>query len=244
MNLLVDSELPANTKAELFATVLREGSVAERKQSYDALSQLNTEKSEELLLKEVELLKAEELDTRVHLELVLAVEESESESLKEALESYYAAQEQDVLTGYRETLYGGNPMSGRRIFYQDVAAECIRCHMVNNQGAEVGPDLTTIADRLDREELLLSMIDPAAKLTPGYSSLTITKSDGETVSGLYQGETDSEITLTVGGEDVSVSKDEISESRRIPSAMPAVGDRLSRNQIRDLVEFLSTLSSD
>ncbi len=244
LNLLVDSELPANTKAELFATVLREGSVAERKQAYDALSQLNTEKSEELLLKEVELLKAEELDTRVHLELVLAVEESESESLKGALESYYATQEQDALTGYRETLFGGNPMSGRRIFYQDVAAECIRCHMVNNQGAEVGPDLTTIADRLDREELLLSMIDPAAKLTPGYSSLTITKSDGETVSGLYQGETDSEITLTVSGEDVSVSKDEISESRRIPSAMPAVGDRLSRNQIRDLVEFLSTLSSD
>src|SRR5690625_4976001 len=132
LNLLVDSELPANTKAELFATVLREGSVAERKQAYDALSQLNTEKSEELLLKEIELLKAEELDPRVHLELVLAVEESESESLKGALESYYAAQEQGALTGYRETLYGGNPMSGRRIFYQDVAAECIRCHMVNN----------------------------------------------------------------------------------------------------------------
>lgn len=244
LNLLVDSDLPADTKTSLFATVLNEGSIAERKQAYDALSQLQTAESEELLLNEIELLRADELDPEVHLELVLAVETSGSDALAQALESYHADQEGDILAGYRETLYGGNPMNGRRIFYQDVAAECIRCHMVNNQGAEVGPDLTTIADRLNREELLLSMIDPAANLTPGYSSLTITRTDGETVSGLYQGETDNAITLTISGEDVSVNKADISETRRIPSAMPPVGDRLNRNQIRDLVEFLTTLSDE
>lgn len=244
LNLLVDSDLPADTKTALFANVLSEGSIAERKQAYDALSQLNTADSEELLMSEIDLLSANELDPEVHLDLVLAIEQSGSQALAGALESHYDSQEDDIFSGYRETLYGGNPMNGRRIFYQDVAAECIRCHMVNNQGAEVGPDLTTIADRLDREEMLLSMIDPAASLTPGYSSLTITKTDGEMVSGLYQGETDTAINLTVSGEDVSVNKEEVSESRRIPSAMPAVGERLTRNQIRDLVEFLTTLSSD
>lgn len=244
LNLLVDSDLPADTKTALFATVLNEGSVSERKQAYEALSRLNTPEAEDLLLSELERLKAQDLDPEVHLDLILAAEQSGSDNLAASLEEYRSTEEGDPLAGYKETLYGGNPVSGRRIFYQDVAAECIRCHMVNNQGAEVGPDLTTIADRLNREELLISMIDPAANLTPGYSSLTITKTDGEMVSGLYQGETDTAINLTVSGEGMSVNKEEISETRRIPSAMPAVGDRLSRTQIRDLVEFLTTLSSE
>jgi putative heme-binding domain-containing protein len=85
------------------------------------------------------------------------------------------------------------------------------------------------------------MIDPSAQPSPGYSPVTVTKNNGETISGIYQSETDTQLKLTVNGEEVTVPKSDISSRQDAPSAMLAMGDRLSRTQLRDLVEFLSQL---
>ncbi|MDZ7717682.1 MAG: hypothetical protein U5K72_02535 [Balneolaceae bacterium] len=45
-------------------------------------------------------------------------------------------------------------------------------------------------------------------------------------------------------EKITIPKSEISEISYAPSAMPAVGDRLNKQQIQDLVEFLSQLSGE
>lgn len=114
--------------------------------------------------------------------------------------------------------------------------------MINGFGAEVGPDLTAVGNRLSREELLLSMIDPSAQPSAGYTPVTVTKNNGETVSGIFHSETDTQLTLTVSNEQVTIPKSDISERREAPSAMLAMGDRLNRTQLRDLVEFLSQLN--
>jgi putative heme-binding domain-containing protein len=245
LNLLVDSDFPTDTKVALYTTAIEEGTVAEKKEAYGALSQLDDPGAAELLVNELETLKNGDLNRDVHLDLVLAAENSGSEEVQQALEEYNDQKpDDDPIAEYRETLYGGNSQRGARIFYSDVSAQCSRCHMVNGYGAEVGPDLTEVANRLDRGELLLSMIDPSAQPSSGYSAITITKTDGETVSGIFQSETDSELTLTVNGENMTYSKSEISERQDAPSAMIAVGDRLNRTQLRDLVEFLSQLNGE
>lgn len=243
LNLLVDSDFAPDTKVALYTTAVEEGTINEKKEAYAALSRLDDPGAAELLENELEQLINGNLNPEIHLDLVLAAENSESEQVQQALEEYKSQKpEDDPLAEYRETLYGGNAERGGRIFYSDVSAQCARCHMINGFGAEVGPDLTEVGNRLSRQELLLSMIDPSAQPAAGYSSITVTRSDGETVSGIFQEETDSELTLTVSGEEVTIPKSDISNRRDAPSAMIAVGDVLSRTQLRDLVEFLSQLN--
>lgn len=245
LNLLVDSDFAPDTKVALYTTAVEEGTVAEKKEAYGALSRLDDPGAAELLETELQQLASGNLNPEIHLDLVLAAENSESEQVQQTLEEYKSQKpEDDPLAKYRETLYGGNAQRGGRIFYSDVSAQCSRCHMINGFGAEVGPDLTEVGNRLDREELLLSMIAPSAQPSPGYTATTITKTNGETVSGIFQSETDSQITVTVSGEEVAIPKSQISERRDAPSAMIAMGDRLSRTQLRDLVEFLSQLNGE
>lgn len=239
ISLLVDSELPAETKVALFTTVLEEGSVAEKKEAYEALGRLDTSSARELLLNEMNLLMNNELNREIRLDLILAAENSESEELHQALEEYNTQKPEGPIAEYRETLYGGNAQNGAQIFYSDVSAQCSRCHMIGNYGAEVGPKLTSVGTRLNREELLLSMIDPSVQPSQGYSPVTVTKTTGETVSGVYQSESENQLTLSIRSEQVNIPKSEISDTRLTPSAMPAMGERLDRRQIRDLVEFLS-----
>lgn len=242
LNLLVNSDFAPDTKVALYTTAVEEGTTDEKKEAYGALAQLDDPGAAELLENELEQLITGNLNPEIHLDLVLAAENSESEQVQEALEEYKTQKpEDDPIAEYRETLYGGNAQRGARIFYSDVSAQCSRCHMINGYGAEVGPDLTEVGNRLDREELLLSMIAPSAQPSSGYTPVTVTKNNDETVSGIFQSETDSQLTLTVNGELVTIPKSDISNRQDAPSAMIAVGDRISRTQIRDLVEFLSQL---
>lgn len=244
LNLLMESDFPSQTKVALFTTVIEEGSAAEKKEAYAALSQLESEAAEELLLNEMDQLKNGELNREIQLDLILAVENSESEALHHSLEEYQNQKPEGPVAEYRETLYGGNARNGAQIFYSDVSAQCLRCHAVRTFGGEVGPELTNVAERLNREQLLLSMVDPSAQPSSGYSPVTVTKNNGETVTGVYHSETGNQLTLTIRNEQVSIPKSDISETQYAPSAMLDMSDRLSRTQIRDLVEFLSQLTGE
>lgn len=245
LNLLVDSDFPPETKVALYSTAVKEGTVAEKKEAYGALSRLNNPSADELLINELDLLTSGELNPDVQLDLVLAAENSESEEVQQALQTYQAQKpEDDPLAEYQESLYGGNAQNGSDLFFSDVSAQCSRCHMINEYGAEVGPDLTEVANRLSRRKMLLSMIVPSAQPSAGYTATTITKTNGETVNGIFQGETDTQLTLTVSGDRVTIPKSDISNRKDAPSAMIAMGDRLSRSQLRDLVEFLSQLNGN
>jgi putative heme-binding domain-containing protein len=243
LNLLVDSDFAPDTKVALYTTAIEEGTVAEKKEAYAALSRLDDPGAAELLTNELEVLTAGELNPDVHLDLVLAAENSESEQVHRVLKEYKNQKPEDgLLAEYSETLYGGNAQRGSRIFESDISAQCSRCHMIDEGGADVGPELTEVGNRLSREELLLSMIAPSAQPSSGFSPVTITKISGETVRGVFHSETDSQLTLTVNGDQLSIPKSDISNRQDAPSAMISMEDQLSRTQLRDLVEFLSQLN--
>jgi quinoprotein glucose dehydrogenase len=65
------------------------------------------------------------------------------------------------------------------------------------------------------------------------------------VTGVLRGENDRELRLvTVEGHSVTVSKQDVEERKRGPSAMPAdLVAKLSKVELRDLVEFLASLKA-
>lgn len=242
LRLIAGTDFPDELKITLLESTLEGGTAQEKRQVYNVLSQLNNPGATRLLLRELELLENGTLMQEVQLDLVLALEQSESAELQNAVRLYESRKpEGDKLARYGESLYGGNIQFGARVFYTDVAAQCIRCHVVDERGADVGPELTTISDRLSREEVLLAMVDPAARPVSGFTMITVTKMNDETVRGIYISETETELSLMVNNEHVDISKAEIRDRQHSLSAMPAMGELLSRSQLRDLVEYLSTL---
>ena len=73
----------------------------------------------------------------------------------------------------------------------------------------------------------------------------IATSDGKVYTGILRGEDSKEVRLmTADGKAITVPTDSIEERKRGPSAMPdGIAAKLSRKELRDLIEFLAGLKT-
>lgn len=242
ISLIPDLAIDDETKVALLGAAFQEESTVEKQTALQAFADLDNEAAYRFLDEQMDRLSNNELPVEVHVELFETIENLGSDELQSRLDSYLDEKDsQDALTAYRESLYGGNPNSGRRIFYQNAAAQCIRCHAVDDSGGEVGPELTSIANTLSREEILESLVAPSERIAPGYGVVTASLNSGDTVRGVLREESDVHFILTVDDEERMIQKSDIESVNITPSSMPDMRDLLTRRELRDLVEFMTTL---
>ena len=60
--------------------------------------------------------------------------------------------------------------------------QCIHCHRFNGKGESIGPDLTSVAQRFTRKEILESIIYPNQVVSDQYASKLVT-ANGKTYYG-------------------------------------------------------------
>jgi quinoprotein glucose dehydrogenase len=150
---------------------------------------------------------------------------------------------EDNLRSWRECLAGGNTAEGKKIFLERAEVSCVRCHKLNGEGGEVGPDLTGIGTRQTREYLLESIVLPNKEIAAGFESAVVTLKNGTTYAGVIKSETATELELN-SPEDglIKLKKDTIRSRERGLSGMPEeLRQVLTKQDLRDLVEFLSSL---
>ncbi|MBN9122026.1 MAG: HEAT repeat domain-containing protein [Planctomycetes bacterium] len=151
----------------------------------------------------------------------------------------------DKLAAHLESLEGGDAEKGRSIFLNNSAVYCQRCHKLDGQGGEVGPQLNGIAADKEkgRRYLLEAIVNPNAKIAKGYETVVLTLADDRVVSGIIKGEDKKQVKLvTAEAKELTIPADDIVGRRTGPSAMPDdLHKKLSRRELRDLVEFLSSL---
>ncbi|MCA9072748.1 MAG: dehydrogenase, partial [Planctomycetaceae bacterium] len=136
----------------------------------------------------------------------------------------------------------GDAKLGRILF--NTTATCNKCHIVNNVGREVGPDLSEIGKKLTREAMYQSILFPSAGISHNYESYLIAFSDGTTVNGLVPSRTDEEIA--VKGVDGITRKYKMADVEIIKkqniSLMPADLQKvMSEEDLVNVVEYLTTL---
>jgi putative heme-binding domain-containing protein len=120
--------------------------------------------------------------------------------------------------------------------------QCVRCHTLGNEGGTVGPPLAGIGDKLSREQLLEALIEPSARLAPGYGSVKITLKGNQVVTGILLEESATELILrTAEAEPMEIPVSRISKRENLPSGMPPMRTLMSKRDIRDVVEFLANL---
>lgn len=243
LDLLPALDLPDATTAELLATVLDQGTVEEQQRALNLLGPNDRPSVHQTLDGLFDQLVAGTLAPELELDLLEAVEAGNSETLHDRLEAYRADRpDDDPVVVYRATLRGGDEARGREIFFEHAGAQCTRCHALRDiEGAAVGPNLGEIGAALTREQLLEALVDPSARLAPGFGSVSLTLQEDQRISGLLIDETASHLVVRSGDEEQRIAKPDIEERTHMPSAMPSVEDILDEREIRDLVAFLSAL---
>lgn len=244
LGLLNDSNVTKETLPSLVEVIFSKGSVREQQQILTVLSKLNPTKTTAILADLIQKMSDNKLSPDINLELKEAVEASGSMDLKARLVGLKATD--SLLSAYSDALFGGNRGEGRNIFNYNSTAQCTRCHAVNTEGADavsVGPNLSSIGSTLTREQILQALIEPSARIAPGFGNVNLKLTDGQEVFGILAKETPDALTLTTSdAEPLVIQTGRIKERENIPSSMPAMGSLLSKREIRDVVEYLSSLT--
>jgi quinoprotein glucose dehydrogenase len=225
-------------------TAFDNGSVIDLQGAFAILGDLKEPGAEAILEGYLDKLLARKLIPEVQLDLLEAAGKHAGAGVQKKLKKYEAARNpKDHLAPWRESLLGGDADKGKRIFFERSEVSCLRCHKVQGVGGEVGPDLTGIGGKQKRDYLLESIVEPDRQIAKGFETVVLTLNDGRVKSGILKSEDKKEVRLmTPDGTVLVVPVSEIDTRSRGPSAMP--GDlvrHLSRQDLRDLVEFLANL---
>jgi len=136
----------------------------------------------------------------------------------------------------------GDVKNGRIVFHTN--GTCAKCHQVNGQGKEVGPDLSEIGKKLSKQAMFESILYPSAGISHNYETYTAVTIDGEIVSGLLQSRTDDEISIkNAEGFVKTVPMDDVEELvKQEVSLMPADLQKvMSGQELVDVVDYMLTL---
>ncbi len=140
----------------------------------------------------------------------------------------------------------GDPNRGRIVFEDPAGAKCASCHSLGEDKDSAGPDLAVIADKLGKDALLDSILNPSAGIAPEYYVWILeTKSAGEMI-GILAEDTPQELALVTGeGERFRFqSSDILSRRRSYLSLMPEdLVNAMTEQELVDLLAFLAGLSS-
>ena len=138
--------------------------------------------------------------------------------------------------------HGGAADRGRQLTGQHPAAQCTRCHTVApEEAAAVGPNLARVGSELSRQQLLEALVNPGARIAPGFGTVSLALKNGQRVEGLLREETAESLVVETTSGRQRVPAADIAQRTNGPSAMPPMGSLLSPREIRDVVEYLSTL---
>ena len=235
-------EISKNQLPSIVNTIFEKGSMPEQQQLLQSMGKMKSENTSDIFEDLIQKMVGGKLENGIKLDLMEAVEASKSDKLVAKLD---ALKTKGTLTDeFKEALFGGNLQVGSGIFNRNPTVQCVRCHNVNGEAGNVGPSLKGVGSRLTREQILQSLIEPSARIAPGFGNVTVVLTDGQEVSGLLVVENEKEIQLkTNEAEPLKIALSRIKSRVNAPSSMPPMGSLLSKREIRDVVEFLSSLKA-
>ncbi|QDV37781.1 Cytochrome c [Tautonia plasticadhaerens] len=138
----------------------------------------------------------------------------------------------------------GDPARGRALFHDRDGPGCVKCHRVGGAGGDVGPELTSVGDQLDRARLAEAVLDPSRSIREGYQQVTVATADGRVVAGLVRSESADVLTLRdAEGRDHAIPKAEIEERAAGPTSLMPEGlhSDLAPQDFADLLSYLESL---
>lgn len=228
---------------KLIKETLNNGTIGEKQAAYQSLAFIESDEAAAILNEALGQLKSGKLAAEVQLDLLDAMAASPNESVSSAAKAYEATLDKDDWKStHSMTLKGGNAERGEKVFRENQTVQCMRCHVVAGTGGEVGPVLDGLGSKYSRLQILEAIADPNATIADGFETVIV-----ETLEGVFAGtiadESDDVLVINTPDEGpIDIDKEMIDSRERGPSGMPAMLHlAISKKELRDLVEFLSSL---
>ena len=246
LDLLTKTTMAKDRMATLLSEVIDTRTTEEKQAALLTLGKLPAGNAQPVFDQLLNKMSAGTLPAELQLELEEAIESTHAPQLQARHKAILAKLSADALAAtYKGSLLGGEPDKGRNIFFRHQTAQCIRCHSYDDLGGNAGPRLNGVASRLTRDQLLEALINPSARLAPGFGTVSLKLKNGKSVNGILQGETPTQVTVKVGDRpDTIIRKDQIAKRTNAASSMPEMKYLLTKREIRDVVSFLATLKDD
>jgi putative heme-binding domain-containing protein len=135
----------------------------------------------------------------------------------------------------------GDEARGRMIF--ESKGNCRSCHRVNGDGFRGGPDLSEVGRVRQPPEIERALLDPSADMRAGNRFVSATTKAGLTVTGRLLNQDTFSIQLIDSKEQlVSLLKSDLKDFGFLKtSPMPSYKDKLTAQELADLVSYLVSL---
>ncbi len=221
--------------------VLATRSVPEKQEALALLAKAGFAGADRVLAEQGAALNAGKLAAALQLDVVeaLRARAGESPTLANQLETYGASA---AAKARRELLAGGDPVRGRDLAANHLAANCTACHSFETAGSEVGPNLRTIGAQRDAAYLLEALVEPSAQIATGYGLVAVTLKNKREFTGTLAKETPDAVSVRLfDGKTETVSRAEIAALTPPVSIMPPMAGVLQPRELRDLVAYLGSL---
>jgi PQQ-dependent dehydrogenase (methanol/ethanol family) len=133
----------------------------------------------------------------------------------------------------------GDAAAGRQLFVGK--GQCVSCHLAQGEGSAIGPDLSDVALTLTVAEIRESLLNPNARIAPGYGLVAVRLRDGRMLRGFVRNRSSFDLALQdLTGRFHTVSLDDVASVTDEKSHMAAV--TASADELRDVVAYLSRLT--
>ncbi|MEZ6080680.1 MAG: PQQ-dependent sugar dehydrogenase [Pirellulaceae bacterium] len=134
----------------------------------------------------------------------------------------------------------GDAARGERLFWSKTI-NCASCHKIDNRGANVGPDLSTIGKLRSREDLLESILAPSRRIEPKYATYAALLLDGRLVNGVLVQRDDKQVTLRDAQDNLfTIVADDVEQLRPAQLSLMPEGQLAdcTTQEVADLLEYL------
>ncbi|HVS52874.1 MAG TPA: PQQ-binding-like beta-propeller repeat protein [Opitutaceae bacterium] len=138
-----------------------------------------------------------------------------------------------------ESRPAGDLAAGETFFFGK--GECAKCHTAAGRGSSSGPDLSNIARQLTLSDLVQSLVDPSARISPGYGRVVVTLKAGGELRGFARSRGSHDLQLQTDDGKLHLLTDDdytkVADDRS--SSMPALN--ATPDERTNLIAWLSRL---
>ncbi len=130
--------------------------------------------------------------------------------------------------------------AGRNLFH---AVACVACHRFDGAGGDIGPDLTTVANKFSTRDLLTSIVEPSQVISDQYGSSIVTRRNGTEVFGRVNEKDGGDLEvypMDPKADPVLIPAADVAAVKASPiSQMPqGLINSLNADELRDLIAYL------